>query len=157
MRTIKRTIVGAVIISADGYILFGKKDPLSGGVYAQLWQLPGGGAEPEESLHDAIIREILEETALRLDASCTLEFLDNQDSATAQKRLASGEEVLCDMNFNMFLVRIPKLHRDIHIKPGDDLVQLCWFAAEEALLTLKTVPTGPAFLKRNWERITQKF
>lgn len=51
---------GAVIINDQNKILL-KKDPIRG------WELPGGHVEQDESLKDAAIREIKEETGITVE------------------------------------------------------------------------------------------
>ncbi len=55
--------VGAVIHDASGRLLLIQRGHPPG---AGLWSLPGGRVEPGESDHAAIIREIGEETGLRI-------------------------------------------------------------------------------------------
>jgi len=57
--------VGAIITDADGRLLLVKrgKEPEAG-----RWSLPGGRVEPGESDHQALVREVREETGLRVRA-----------------------------------------------------------------------------------------
>lgn len=51
----------AVIFDPENRVLLGhRKDP-------DLWELPGGGVEPNESPWDAVVREVREETALEIE------------------------------------------------------------------------------------------
>ena len=52
--------VAAIIFSADGVLLQRRDDN-------RMWGLPGGGVEPGESIRDAVIREVLEETGLDVE------------------------------------------------------------------------------------------
>lgn len=61
------------VISKDGKVLIGKRrqDQMLGG----LWEFPGGKCEPQEKLEDALQREILEETKLKVtirECFCTV-------------------------------------------------------------------------------------
>jgi len=64
--------VGAVIVQ-DGQVLIVKRkyDPLAG-----QWSLPGGGVELGETLEDSIVREMLEETGLRIEVGPVIEVFD---------------------------------------------------------------------------------
>jgi 8-oxo-dGTP diphosphatase len=66
--------VGAVILSADppGVVLIKRQyEPLAG-----RWSLPGGTVEVGETLHEALIREIAEETGLDVEVGPVVEVFD---------------------------------------------------------------------------------
>jgi 8-oxo-dGTP diphosphatase len=56
--------VGAVIKDRDGRLLLIKRGHEPG---AGLWSLPGGRIEPGETHQQAVAREVLEETGLRVE------------------------------------------------------------------------------------------
>ena len=64
---IRRTVVRLVVVDSAGRVLLlHTHDP----TYPELetwWELPGGGIEPGELLEDAAIRELHEETSIRVD------------------------------------------------------------------------------------------
>ena len=64
--------VGAVIVQ-DGEVLIVKRkyDPLAG-----QWSLPGGGVELGETLEESIVREMFEETGLRIEVGPVIEVFD---------------------------------------------------------------------------------
>jgi len=66
MRTNKR--VGAIVIREDRILLIHR---FKNG--QEYWVLPGGGVEDDETLEEALVREVMEETSLNL-LSC--EILD---------------------------------------------------------------------------------
>ncbi len=61
--------VGAVVLDEAGRVLLVRRGrpPLAG-----TWTLPGGRVEPGESLDDAVLREVREETSLRARVVCDL-------------------------------------------------------------------------------------
>ena len=87
MRTIHRDIVSAVILSKDGKILMGMKDPSSGGVYADCWHIPGGGIDDGEDKLSALRREVLEETGIDIAAAATT-LADDTGSGETEKTLS---------------------------------------------------------------------
>lgn len=64
--------VGAVVVH-DGRVLIGRRghEPLKG-----QWSLPGGAVEVGETLEEAVAREVLEETGLRVSVGPVVEVLD---------------------------------------------------------------------------------
>jgi 8-oxo-dGTP diphosphatase len=65
--------VGAVIVDAGQVLLVRRAtEPLKG-----EWSVPGGVLELGEKLHDAVRREVLEETGLTVEPGAVLEVLDN--------------------------------------------------------------------------------
>jgi ADP-ribose pyrophosphatase YjhB (NUDIX family) len=63
------TAVGAVVVDGSGRVLLVRRGrPPSAGT----WTIPGGRVEPGESLELAVLREVLEETAIRARVVCTL-------------------------------------------------------------------------------------
>ena len=64
--------VGAVIVDEGKVLLVKRKyEPLKG-----QWSLPGGMVEIGETLETALVREMLEETALRVDVGPVIEVFD---------------------------------------------------------------------------------
>jgi 8-oxo-dGTP pyrophosphatase MutT (NUDIX family) len=142
LREIERDIASALIFSSDGYLLMGRKEPGRGGVYPNAWHIPGGGVHEGESLEEAVIREVKEEVDLQIHPSQLRPVKAGYGEAI--KALPSGEQVWCKMRFNRFEVRLdqPKAKLDPH--PGDDLVELAWYAPDE-LAGVEQIPGGREF------------
>jgi len=145
LREIERVIASVVIISSDGKILMGRKDPTKGGVYPDAWHIPGGGINEGESLENAAKREALEEVSLDLSSEkiALLPFVGYGGSV---KTLPSSEKVWCAMIFNRFEAKLSKPAIEINVRPGDDLVELRWFSESE-LHDIELVPGGKEFFQ----------
>ncbi len=65
--------VGAVVITAEGRVVLVRRAraPLAG-----HWSLPGGAVEVGETLEQAVVREVREETGLDVDVGPVVEVLD---------------------------------------------------------------------------------
>lgn len=64
--------VGAVVLDEDRVLLVKRgQEPLKG-----AWSLPGGVVEIGETLEAALVREVLEETGLRVEVGPVVEVLD---------------------------------------------------------------------------------
>lgn len=149
MREIFREIVGAVILSSDDYIVMGRKDPKSGGVYADCWQIPGGGIESGETALQALEREVAQECAVSI-ADGKVSLLDDRGAGSAPKRLSSGEEVLCRMKFLIYLVETARPASGLALSAGDDLIEARWVHRSQ-LKSLRLTPPGvEMFLRLGW-------
>lgn len=146
MRIIQRKIVSALIFSKDGKILMGKKDPNKGGVYPDCWHIPGGGVDEGETLEQALIREVKEETKINI-SSYKIELIDDTSQGESEKILKdSNEKVLCKMNFNVYKITInDKLAEEINVELNDDLVKYQWFNPEDLDKTKITPPSIELF------------
>lgn len=147
MREIQREIVAALIISKDGKIFLGMKDPNSGGVYADCWHIPGGGVDEGETKKQAIIREIKEETGIDISQN-EFELIDDEDEGESEKILKdTGEKVLCKMKFNVYRVDMDALAKNIKIVLSDDLVKYEWADMSELGNRKLTPPSVTLFKK----------
>jgi len=127
MRTIKREIVGAVIVSKDNKVLLGKTGKSAKGVYSGNWVVPGGGVDEGETKTQALIREIKEET--RIDVSnYNIEFVNVSHGKSPKKLKDTGEIVEVDMIFNNYKVIIDnKTAAEIGDNPTEELQEIRWF------------------------------
>jgi len=147
MRTIKREIVSALLISKDEKIFMGKKHPKKGGVYVDCWHIPGGGIDEGEDEETALIREIQEEVGLDI-STYSLILVDDLGSGSSNKILANGEEVVCNMKFNVYQVNIKDLNSDeIKISLDDDLEEYCWVPVKD-LGKYKLTPPSVSLFQR---------
>ena len=76
-----RVRVGAVIVRNNAIVLVEYDDDKSG----RHFNLPGGGVEDGESLHDALRREVLEETCMTVDVGQLLLVWEYVPSHHAEK------------------------------------------------------------------------
>ena len=145
MREIQRKIASALIFSQDHKLLMGKKDAVKGGVYSDCWHIPGGGIDEDETLEQALKREVLEETGIDI-SPYTIKPIPFIGSGLTEKTLKTGEKVMCQMEFNRFEINITdKKAGEISLHPTDDLVEMKWFSMED-LLNIKHIPGGLDFL-----------
>jgi 8-oxo-dGTP pyrophosphatase MutT (NUDIX family) len=143
LREVDRLIASLIIVSGDGKILMGRKDPTKGGVYPDAWHIPGGGVNKGESLEDAARREGQEETGIDL-ADAKLAPLSFIGRGETTKTLPSGERVWCSMTFNRFEARLNRPAAEVKANPTDDLIELRWFEPDE-LASVKQIPGGREF------------
>jgi 8-oxo-dGTP diphosphatase len=123
-RANRAVAVGAVVLGDDGRVLLVKRGrpPKLG-----AWSLPGGHVEPNESLETAIVREVREETGLKVRVGEALGVvrIDREGFAYDIHEFACivvgpGEAV-----------------------PGDDAADVKWVRMTE----LKPLGVGPAVLR----------
>jgi 8-oxo-dGTP diphosphatase len=108
--------VGAIILDRDRILMAQRgKEPLKG-----WWSLPGGALETGESLHDAICREVREETGLEVRPMGVLEIFERiiRDDAG----LPEYHYVLID-----YMCRITGGTP----QPGDDVCRVEWVPRKE--------------------------
>lgn len=146
MRQIERKIVSAILISKDGKVLMGKKDPNKGGVYSDCWHIPGGGVDEGELLEQALQREIKEEVGLDILPYRPV-LIPIKHGGTSEKTLPSGEKVICNMDFNTYRIEIFDKNADeVEVLLNDDLVEAKWFSRAE-LPGVKQIPGGKEFFQ----------
>ena len=145
MRTIHRDCVVALILTSDGKILLGKKDPRAGGVWPDAWHLPGGGMEPGESQHDALKREVREETGLDITPFQT-DFIDGAGFGETEKTdRRTGERLLCRMNFYTYRIYVPAPASAIRLRLESDIIQATWVSVPELANYWLTPPSMALF------------
>ena len=137
LRQIKRDIVGAVIVSADGKLLLGKNR--AGGVYEGMLTVPGGGIEPGEDVATALHREVLEETGIDL-THATVEQVATTTGGSEKTLPDTGERVWAAMTFHNYVVRLDAPASDVTLTAGSDFAQARWFTRHE-LASQQLAPT----------------
>lgn len=144
----QRTIVSAILLSSDDYILLGKQ--ARGGVYPNCWHIPGGGVDGVESHHQALIREIDEEVGLDI-SHYSAELVSDSDSDIAMKtNRDTGEKRLVSMNFFVYLVKLPMRAQEITVRLHDDLVTFRWVKKANLSRYKHTPPSNKLFQKLGW-------
>lgn len=129
MRTITRDIAGAFIFSKDSKILLGKTG--KGGVYEDMWVVPGGGIEDGETKLNAVKREAEEEVGLVIKVH-QIEPVDKPSHGESKKILRdTKEEILVKMTFWDFKVQLDKDAKDIELNLRDDMSEARFFSMED--------------------------
>ncbi len=118
--------VGALLFDQGRVLLVERgRPPLAG-----EWSLPGGLVETGERLEDALIREVWEETGLRVETGSI---------ATVFERIMLDEAEGCEYHYVLIDFYCTLLGGDL--RPGDDSRRVGWFALdslEELPLTAGT-------------------
>jgi 8-oxo-dGTP diphosphatase len=125
--------VGALIFSERGdeiLLVERGKPPLVG-----YWSLPGGIVEPGERLEDAIAREVLEETGLRVDVG---------DIATVFERIMPAGDGRCEYHYILIDFYCKMLGGTL--AAGDDSKQARWRDLNELDSILLTEGTREVIL-----------
>ena len=111
-------VIAAAIIEKDGKLLFGQK-PKGVGPYPDTWHLLGGAIKlGEESVIDALKREIKEEAGMEI---CDIERVSFNEDYEKNKH---GELI-----HYIFLVFKAK-HKSGEARASDDVTELKWFSKE---------------------------
>jgi mutator protein MutT len=116
--------VGAVVHDEAGRILLVRRaDPPDAG----LWAIPGGKVEPGEDDAAAVVREVAEETGLRVEAGRTL-------GSVERPAPRGGTFVVADLVCRVI---------DGTLTAGDDAADVGWFATPD----LATIPLVPGLVE----------
>lgn len=120
----------AVVLRGDAVLLVQRaRDPFRG-----YWGLPGGKVELGETVEQALVREVAEETSLTVVPERLITYRDAIDW---------GDTGDVDYHFVMFYFVATAIGGEL--QPGDDAEAVRWTTAED-LHTLQLVPELPQIL-----------
>jgi 8-oxo-dGTP diphosphatase len=105
--------IGALIFEGDAILLVERgREPLKG-----YWSLPGGLVETGERLEEAVRREVLEETGLRIEPRLMFEIFERimPDDAGRPEYHYVLMDYICDVSGG-------------DLQPGDDVSRAEWVA-----------------------------
>jgi 8-oxo-dGTP pyrophosphatase MutT (NUDIX family) len=119
--------VDALIVNKKNEVLLAKKRP----EFAKdknEWVLPGGRVDPSEVLETALIREVEEETGVKISKNSP-ELVSSvlTDTSFQKVKRIHKERFL----INTYTVRLNK--NPAKVNPGDDIGELRWFSVKDAL------------------------
>jgi len=153
-----RLSVKAFVVDEDGrLLLLDCVDPARPAV--RWWELPGGGVEPGEDEVDALVRELREETGLRVDRRAVGPLVWTQDSTFSHR----GERRFARCHGRVVTVADPTACQDLGLMDDekDTILGQRWWAPEElASSTARFFPREvPALLPRvlAGERVDEPF
>ena len=108
--------VGVVILDADKVLLIKRGKPPRAGT----WSLPGGAQESGETLKEAALREIYEETNLKVEI---IGLIDIVDSIRRDKK--------GDAEYHYTLIDFVARVTGGALRAGDDAIDTRWFTLQE--------------------------
>ena len=107
--------VGALIFDGNRILLVERGNPPLAG----YWSLPGGCVEAGEQLEAALVREVFEETGLRVRT---------ESIATVFERIMPDDSARCEYHY--VLVDFYCTIEGGALRPGDDSHDVAWFSLE---------------------------
>lgn len=134
--------VGAVVVDAGRVLLVQRgREPLKG-----KWSLPGGMLEVGESLHEGVVREVEEETGLKVEPIELIELLDR----IVRDETAGGERIRFHYVIADYLCRVI----GGALKAASDAEAVRWVESAEwnshGVLTLD--PITVRVIEAGWQR-----
>jgi len=103
--------VGAILVESERLLLVRRGRPPAAG----LWSVPGGRVEPGETMAAAVVREVLEETALEVVCGPLVGWVE---------RIGPGH------HFVIFDFEVTLLGADTP-RAGDDAAEVAWVPLDE--------------------------
>ncbi|QVD49220.1 nicotinamide-nucleotide adenylyltransferase, NadM family / ADP-ribose pyrophosphatase [Xanthomonas phage vB_XciM_LucasX] len=112
------------VVTYSGHVLLVRRraEPGKG-----LWALPGGFVNPKESIYDSCIRELREETRLRIPASILKGSLKAKEVFDHPDRSLRGRTITHAFHFHFAAGELPP------VKGGDDADKARWVPISEVL------------------------
>ncbi len=134
----KSRVIVAAVIEKEDKVLLGKRTE-NVGPYPNTWHLPGGGVKlGEESLKEALAREIKEEVGIEVNEIQEISFDEDYEPDK------NGE-----MTHYTFLIYKVKYAKGTE-KAGDDLRELKWFTKKDLQAISLARPSIKLFKKLGW-------
>lgn len=109
--------VSAAIVTADDHVLITQRSATMAH-HPNKWCIPCGYLDWNESVHQALIREVFEEVGLNVDGEqCVLyQVSDNPE-----------RDELQNVSFN-FIILIPKNHDEVTLAPSEEVQDTKWLS-----------------------------
>ncbi|AIJ10037.1 MULTISPECIES: NUDIX hydrolase [Edwardsiella] len=137
-RFVTRHAVRVILIDSNQSVLLLSTKDASNPDFIESWEVPGGGANPNESIHETAIREILEETGIKLtsdDLSNPLWKRDVLYSYRGERRLQ--HETICIAHINKSSPRLNLSGREPF--ETEDHQRYKWWSVKELQNTRATL------------------
>lgn len=128
--------VGAVIIDDSRVLLIRRANPPLQGE----WSIPGGLVETGESTRDAIAREVLEETGLKVEVTLLVEVFE---------RILHDEQSRVQYHYVLLDYACRVLGG--RIRAGSDVSEVCWLQVDE-LESLSVAPETCLVIRKAADR-----
>lgn len=130
---IERTAVRIVLIDVAGDVLLLSTRDASNPGFGSSWELPGGGVVAQESIAEAIVRELREETGIQIPHDAVSSPLWHRDVLyTYRGERRRQHEIICVARIFERAPRVDDSGREM-VEREDHLLHRWW--QREALLT----------------------
>jgi mutator protein MutT len=132
--------VGAVIIHDNRVLLVRRANPPLQGE----WSIPGGLVEAGETTRDAIVREVLEETALQVEVAALVEVFE---------RILRDKQSRVQYHYVLLDYRCRVLGGEAHA--GSDVSEVRWATLDE-VESLSVAPETCAVIRKAFDSTPNK-
>ncbi len=118
--------VGAVVRDGEGRVVVVRRGhaPAAG-----LWSIPGGRVEPQESLTDAVRREVLEETGLEVEVCEVVGCIELDASDTSDS--GGDADAWADVRYAVTDFYATPLDPTVALLAGDDALEARWVTRDD--------------------------